>query len=186
MDIERIPSSALFVGRLDTRKGFPFLLDAWRQVVARHPEAKLYVLGSGPLRHKADEYLSRHGISSSVEFLAHQPEAELAGWYNRVQVVVVPSVFEGFGLAALEAMACGTRVVATDVDGLRDVVTRREYGALAPFGDARAFGGAVLAEFEESRRLSRSCVAEIAAACAWPVVAERYAETYAQVMESRG
>jgi glycosyltransferase involved in cell wall biosynthesis len=184
LGLERTPDTALYVGRLDARKGFLFLLRAWREVVARRRTARLFVIGSGPLQRKADEYLASHGIADSVIFLGRQSEEELARWYNRVRVVAVPSVFEGFGLVALEAIGCGTRVVATDVDGLRDVIKRPEHGTLAPYGDKDAFAQALLSELTHPSALSAGTVADVSSSYSWPVIAARYARAYERALES--
>jgi D-inositol-3-phosphate glycosyltransferase len=59
-------------------------------------------------------------------------------------VVIIPSVFEGFGLTAIEAMACGTPVIATDVDALRDVIEDGENGLLVPYNDIEALSTKIL------------------------------------------
>jgi glycosyltransferase involved in cell wall biosynthesis len=66
--------------------------------------------------------------------------------------VVVPSIFEGFGITVIEAMAAGTRVVGTDVDGIREILQSGEYGRLAPYGNHRALADAIIAELKEPDR----------------------------------
>jgi len=143
--VERIPNSLLFIGRLEKRKGIDFLLRAMPRVVKRIPDAKLYVGGT---ERKGQGRLQRYArdvhIEGNIEFVGFVPEDELNHWYNRIQVVVVPSVFEGFGLTVVEAMAAGTATIATDVDALRDLVENGVDGYLVGYGDTEALGDAIV------------------------------------------
>ena len=133
--------SVLFVGTLGGRKRGSLLLDAFTDVIQpRHPAATLTVVGqNGPPR---PGVFYRTGVS----------DTELAALYRRAWVYASPSTYEGFGLPYLEAMACGTVVVATRNPGSLEVLGDGEYG-LMPADDA--FGLAV-AELlgDEARRVS--------------------------------
>jgi D-inositol-3-phosphate glycosyltransferase len=65
-------------------------------------------------------------------------DSALNKWYNKISVVIIPSVFEGFGLTAIEAMACGTPVIATDGDALRDVIEDGVNGLLVQYNDVES------------------------------------------------
>jgi glycosyltransferase involved in cell wall biosynthesis len=82
-------------------------------------------------------------------------------------------------------MACGTPVVATNTEGLRDLVIDGVDGALAPWGDADAFAAKVVDQLRRPRRISRRRLREISANYAWPNVAPRYVEVYRAVLASR-
>ena len=113
--------SVLFVGTLDGRKRGRFLLDAFQQVVrAAHPEATLDFVGPpGP---------SLPGVTYHTGIT----DDELARLYRRAWVYASPSTYEGFGLPYLEAMACGTPVVASPNPGSREVLDDGRSGLLAP------------------------------------------------------
>jgi len=132
------PLRILCVGRLIPVKGHSVLLDAFSRARAELPGLTLAIAGSGPLEEKlrtrADEGVDWLGHVSPVE-----PELERAG------IVVVPSLGEGFGMVALEAMARGRAVVASDVGGLPEIVADGETGLLVPPGDADALAAALLA-----------------------------------------
>jgi len=180
----RLDDSALFVGRLDERKGFRFLLESWPDVLRQRKSARLYVIGAGPLRRWADEFIARQRVDGSVVFLGRQTEEQLVTWYNRVSVVVVPSVFEGFGLVALEALACGTPVVATDVEGLRDVVKDRCDGTRVPYGDPRVLANALAEHLAAPRRVDDERLERLRAEHDWHAVATSYREVFAEVEQS--
>lgn len=142
--VQRINHSILFVGRIDKRKGIDYLLGALPVIKQSIHDVKLFVCGQGRDKEKMAAYARSHGLEHHIRFLGFLPDTDLNFWYNRVNCVVVPSVFEGFGLTAVEAMAAGTSVIATDVDGLRDVVDDGTTGYLVPYGDKQALAARVI------------------------------------------
>lgn len=112
----------LFVGRLERRKGLPVLLEAFRLIKGRFPQARLEVVGpDGGLRRQVEWYIRRHRLDG-VELLGLLPDAELVGRYRSAWVFCAPAVGgESFGLVLLEAMAAGLPVVASDIPGYREV-----------------------------------------------------------------
>jgi len=172
----KIADSVLYVGRLARRKGLDFLLSSAALAAERIPGLKLFLAGQGPaekeLRHDAMEL----GIERHVCFLGFVPDAELNAWYNRCTVVVVPSAFEGFGMTALEAMAAGAPVIATDVDGLRSLIQDGETGILVPYGD-RAGLAKTIAELllnpELRASLGRRGAERARQAFSWEAAAQR-------------
>ena len=109
----------VFVGRPDTRKGFDLLLAAWPIVRLAVPDAELDVIGWQGMP------------CSGVTFHGRLPDVEAARIVGVSRVAACVSRLEGFGLAAAEAISAGTPVVATDVDGLRSVVTENVTGLFA-------------------------------------------------------
>ncbi|HXH21900.1 MAG TPA: glycosyltransferase family 4 protein [Dehalococcoidia bacterium] len=184
LGLERAPDWALFVGRLDARKGFRFLLESWVEVARRRPQARLFVVGSGPLEPWARRFVAQHCLEASVRFLGRQSEDGLISWYNRVSVVVVPSVFEGFGLTALEALACGAQVVASDVEGLADVVPDAGWARRVPYGDNRALAEGILGALQAPKAIPAAAIARLAQTYSWPQVAAMYLAAY-QSLESQ-
>ncbi len=104
--------------------------------VRRHVDAKLLMVGDGPERGPAEHLAWRLGIQDEVEFLGKQNHVERL--ISQADVLLMPSEMESFGLAALEAMACGVPPVATRVGGVPELITDGEDGFLCPVGDIAA------------------------------------------------
>lgn len=139
-----IEPSLISVGALDGRKRGRFLLEVFQDVVRRaHPDAVLMFVGpAGP---------SMPGVT----YYTGIGDTDLAALYRRAWICVSPSTYEGFGLPYLEAMACGTPVVATQNPGSREVLGDGEYGRLV---EDDAFGSTVvdLLRTESGRRAMAS------------------------------
>lgn len=182
LGLERLPGSVLFVGRLDGRKGIMLLARAFPHLLAAVPDARLYVIGNGPLRSAVEAFLDGKG-GERVTFLGRVPEEELVRWYNRAEVVVVPSAFEGFGLSVIEAQACGAVVVGTDRDGIRDLIGDGETGRLVPCGDERALAAAVASVLRDGERAAaiRRRSLDQARLYDWNLVAQRWRDIYRSV-----
>jgi glycosyltransferase involved in cell wall biosynthesis len=111
--------------RLVDRVGVDLLLDAWRSVVCAvdDPSLVLLIAGDGPRRRDLEQQAAALGIARSVRFLGRIDDDELPALYCAADLAVVPSrALEGFGLVVLEALACGTPVIATQVGGLPEVL----------------------------------------------------------------
>lgn len=125
------------VGRLGSEKGHLILLDAMAEVAKMIPEVKLLVVGDGPDRAKLNERAKNLGIFDHILWLGVKEQSEVFDLYSVMDVVVAPSLFEGFGLTAAEAMAAGRPVVASAVDGLNEIIEDNVTGYLFPAGDSK-------------------------------------------------
>ena len=135
----------LFVGRLDKRKGFLYLLEAFIMLKQEYPQLQLEVVGPfGPGECEPYQSLVQmHGITD-VRFVGYVSPAELPHFYRKADIFCAPSLgFESFGIVLLEAMASGLPIVASDIVGYRSVMTDGQEGLLAPPGQARPLAGAL-------------------------------------------
>lgn len=130
------------IGRLAPEKGQSVALTAWAQVVRTYPTARLMLVGDGKIRAELIAQTAQLGIADSVEFIPFT--APIQPLLSACDVVLAPSLKEGLGLVALEAMALERPVIAADIGGLREVVVDGETGWLTPGGDANALAAALL------------------------------------------
>ena len=147
---------ALAVGRLIEQKDHATLLRAFARVRERHPEARLAILGGGPLEAETRQLAVSLGLDGAV---ALPGRTEIRDWLERADVFVHTSRWEGFGIVLLEAMLAGLPIVATAVSAVPEVVADGKTGALVPPGDVDAVArelDALLADPELRRRLGEA------------------------------
>jgi glycosyltransferase involved in cell wall biosynthesis len=132
----------LCVGRLIPIKGHVILLRAFRRVLDERPDAQLDIAGRGVLEHGLKDFARELGLLDSVRFLGHVTPIQSA--IEQSLAVVVPSLGEGFGMVALEAMERARPVIAAAIGGLEDLVRDGETGLLVPPGEAEPLAEAIL------------------------------------------
>lgn len=153
--VSKVPLLLAHVGRLKKYKRLDLVLEAVAEVRKALPGVRLLVGGAGDHRPALERRARELGLGEAVRFLGRVSEEEKVKLYAEAQVFVNSSLKEGWGLTTIEANACGTPVVATDVPGLRDSVRHGETGFLVPFGDAPAFARAVKAILDDPALAAR-------------------------------
>ena len=118
------------VSRLEHIKGMDLVIPALAEVRKRFPDVRLLVVGDGSLRGSMEQQAHELGCADAVTWAGRQPQEALPQYYGEMDIVLMPSRSEGFGLTAIEAMACGCVVVASDVGGLPEVVSDGVCGLL--------------------------------------------------------
>ena len=178
------PFTVLCAGRMQPLKGQQVLVRALGQLRRTHPEipVRLVLAGTGSpdfLDHLR-ELAHAEGVAGDVVFCGSLPRPELARLMGSVDAVAVPSSSETFGLVAVEAQACGTPVLATDVDGLRHAVRDGETGRLVPGRDPAVWAEALhraAADPTAWRAMSRAA-ARRARELTWDDVAGQHVRAY--------
>jgi glycosyltransferase involved in cell wall biosynthesis len=178
-----VEGSLLFtVRRLVPRMGLEGLLRA----LAHLPGVRLVIGGSGILRASLERTATHLGVADRVRFTGFIPDAQLARYYQAADLVVLPSLaLEGFGLITLEALACGTPVVATPESGATDVLGSLESSWLAPDREPATFArtvATVLARLPGEKDLAVRCRAH-AARYGWSRVVGQYEQLYRQLQD---
>lgn len=125
----------IFVGRLAAVKGVPVLIEAFERLAARHPEARLEIVGDGPERARAEARVAERGLGSAVSFLGYQSADAVSELLGRADCLVLPSFAEGVPVVLMEAMASGLPVVASRVAGVQELVEDGVSGFTVPAGD---------------------------------------------------
>lgn len=172
----------LFVGRLNDQKGVEHLLHAMSSMKT---QVSLDVVGDGPNREALKQLAQQLGTASRIEWHGALPQSALPARYQRASALVVPSVDEGLGLVAVEALLCETPVVAFDSGGLRELIQHEKTGLLVKPGDRAALAGALddlLSRDARGSQLGRAGRIYALSAFAPESAARRYAEIYRQVL----
>lgn len=140
------------VGYLIERKGHHIAIEALAALLPSHPSARLIIVGEGEERPKLVASCQRLGVEDRVTFTGSLPNAELFRWYSAADLMLLASSREGWANVLLEAMACGTPVVATKIWGTPEVVAEAVAGRLVERRDGQAFAEAIrslLAEYPD-------------------------------------
>jgi glycosyltransferase involved in cell wall biosynthesis len=175
----------LFFGRLAEKKGVTYLLQAMPRVLERHPGLGLIVIGYGPLEGALKAEAASLGIEASVHFAGRKSHAEIGRFLRGSRVAVVPSIIdshgetEGMPTVVVEAMASGTRVVGSAVDGIPDVIRHGENGWLCREKDPEDLALKILTALDDpatSGIPGRGL--ETANRFDWSEVAARYVEVF--------
>lgn len=111
----------LFIGTLEPRKNLPTLLQAYAALPKSERLPLFLAGGRGWMADEIDTAIEKYNLKDDVFFPGFVPAQDLALWYNSAEVFIYPSVYEGFGLPVLEAMACGTPVIISDASSLPEV-----------------------------------------------------------------
>jgi len=175
------------VARFRHQKGLDVLLCAWRLLVEQLPEARLVLVGDGPLLASLQKLTVDLGITASVEFAGLC--SDVARQYQRGRVAVLPSRWEGMPNALLEAMACGRACVATRVSGSEDLLHQGERGLLVEPEDRDGLASALwllLTEPELALRCGQAARQHIEQQYAFERIMDRHIELYRELLQRCG
>ncbi len=175
----------LFVGRLEERKGFPVAVSAFAELARLYADLRLLVIGDGAERSAVDQL--EPDVRARVDMLGRVDDDRLASYLKAADVYIGPALGgESFGIVLAEAMAAGKQIVASDIDGYRDVARDGLEALLVSPGDAAALVAAVQ-EVLNDRRLAQS-LGEAGSRRAhefdWDVVSQRVLGIYEEVLEA--
>jgi glycogen(starch) synthase len=175
-----------FAGRLVYEKGVQHLVNAVPELRDRHPGLRLVIAGDGPHRAELQAEIARlklEPVVSFAGFVGDDPPATFAA----TDAVVVPSIYEPFGMVALEAAAAGAPLAVSSTGGLAEIVKPGVTGVTFPAKDPAALASAVsglLADEVSARRMARRARAMVARRYGWAAIAARTAGVYRQTIAS--
>jgi glycosyltransferase involved in cell wall biosynthesis len=168
----------LTVARLHKYKGIEYLIVAMR-LLREMPEAKLYILGKGVEEENLKSLVKTLDLERKVEFIREAiPNYEMPFLYRECDVYVQPSIIEPYGIAVLEAMACGKPVVGTKVGGMLDTIKDGETGFLVEPGNAKEIADRIRILRDEDKRaeMGKKARKRVVENFDWWVIAKRYQE----------
>jgi glycosyltransferase involved in cell wall biosynthesis len=178
----------LYVGRFDPRKGIETLVRAFNQLTDQLESVKLVIVGGseagqadGIERQRIGAIVDELGLGDRIIFAGRIGHDTLPFYYTAADVCVIPSHYEPFGLVAVEAMACGTPVVASDVGGLRFSVVPEETGLLVPPQSVDGFAnaiGRILSDEIWAKKLRKRATERVQQHFSWASVAVQLSNLY--------
>lgn len=177
----------LYVGRLHPVKGVDLLFGAWQAVMQHSRDVQLWIVGDGPERQSLECLARELGIEGHVRFWgAVHDMMQLKSLYSGARALVLPSRSEGLGNVLLEAGACGTICIGSDVGGIPEVIVDRETGFLFPSGDVEALARTIQHVLEmpegERQHISQRARQRIQEHFSLERVVDQYVELYQEVL----
>ncbi len=164
----------LTIGALVPLKGIDRLIGA--MALMRDTNAKLYVIGEGPERDALESRIAKHDLTDRVVLVGARPQMELADWYSAADLFCLASRREGCPNVVIEAMACGLPVVAADVGGVGELISKPNCGRLVSSPTAESFAAEIEAALGEN--WNREGIAAYGGARPWANVAEEVMSHY--------
>jgi glycosyltransferase involved in cell wall biosynthesis len=186
--VERIPGRLITTASADVAmKGLRYLLEALAKLRTERPEVHLTVIGKLKEGGHAAATIDDLGLRDHIEFISGVPEQRIIELYSEAQVAVVPSLYEGFSLPAIEAMSCEVPLVATTGGALPEVVGEDGVsGLLVPPGDADALAHRIAAALDDPdlrARVGAGGRARVLDRWTWAHTAEGTVEQYRALLE---
>lgn len=168
------------IARLSEQKGLTYLIDAMSLISKEN--IHLFIVGDGELRTELENKVKDLNLEEKVIFLGYRQD--IVECINSFDFCVLPSVFEGLGLVAIEAFMNGKTMIATDISGLNEVVTK-ENGVLVPLKDARALASAVeglSTDLQLRTKLATQAKKDYEEKFSYPLFLENYRKFYQKLM----
>lgn len=180
--------TVLYVGRLVVEKGVQVLLAAFARLSHLYPEANLIIAGSGPYSQELKSLASELGIADRVQFTGFVSETERNQLLAQSRVAVFPSLYEPFGLVALEAMSAGVPVIVSRTGGLAEIVEDGVTGLCFTPGEVDDLLRCLVAIFQNpdwAKELSQRARAKVEQDYTWDAVAQQTLALYQEVLKTR-
>ncbi|EID11258.1 putative transferase [Mycobacterium xenopi RIVM700367] len=175
------PPELLYVGRLEYEKGVHDLITALPRIRRSHPGTTLTIAGDGTQQDWLVEQTRKHRVRKAVNFVGHLDHHELLAALHRADVAVLPSHYEPFGLAALEAAAAGTPLVTSNIGGLGEAVIDGQTGLSCPPRDVARLAAAVRAVLDDPDAAQQRALAarqRLTSDFDWRTVAQETTQVY--------
>lgn len=173
----------LTVGNLVAIKGHTYLLDAMKLVLRERRDVLLVIVGAGSLSEVLGRKVAELKLEKNVLFVGWKEHGEIPAWISACDVFVFPSLNESFGVAVIEAMACGKPVVGTCVGGLPEIVRRDDVGILVKPADPKSLSEGILEAL--NKNWETGVITEFSRQYSFANIAEKIIRVYAKAFENR-
>ncbi len=176
----------VFIGRLVPQKGVEYLIRAIPLIVRNHGETKFLIVGDGWSRSNLESMATATGYGNKIRFLGFIPDSERIELLKSADVLVIPSIYEPFGIVALEGMTAGVPVVASNVGGLSEIIEHDRTGMLAYSENPESFAwcvNKVLSDHGYADWIIENAKKKVNEEYSWESVARKVSEVYKKTCE---
>lgn len=173
------------IKKLDRTYGIEYLIRGFALVEKKYQDARLLIAGDGPLLGELKNLARQLGCGRKIEFTGKIPHSQVPALLNQMDIFVMPSIRESFGIAALEASACELPVIASNVGGVPEVILDRKTGLLIPPQNPSAIADAVLyliANPDHRKKLGKSGREFVKKNYDWQKNAQRMESLYKEIL----
>jgi glycosyltransferase involved in cell wall biosynthesis len=177
----------LCVSACKQQKALDVLIDAFKIVSESLPSFNLVVVGDGPLRQELEALTDSLNLKQRIQFLGYQTAAQVANLLHGCELFVLPSRFETFGIAVLEAMACRKPVVATTAGGIPEIIKNSQNGILVEPDDPAALAEAMLLLLKDpglQQTIAKNGRATVETKFRWESTGRAYEDAFSRLIES--
>ena len=184
-DLEGRPK-ILFVGRLAKIKGVDILLKAFNKLLPKYPQAILYIVGKGEYKSDLERLTKTLSIEKSVRFLGFVPDEDLPRYFKSCDIFVVPSFRENQPITILEAMASHSPVIATNIEGIDEIIKHEENGLLVPKNDVESLENGIMRLLEDEKlydTLSKNGFATVERNHSYKRIGRNFIELFERLLE---
>jgi glycosyltransferase involved in cell wall biosynthesis len=176
-----------FAGRIVYEKGIQVLLDAAPKILANYNDVKFVIAGRGPCMDDLRAQAERLGISNRVYFTGYLNDVQITKMYKAIDVAVFPSLYEPFGIVALEGMLAGAATVVSDVGGLNEIVSHGIDGMKSYSGNCNSLADSILEVLfnqDLCKMIAANAHEKVVSEYNWEVIAKKTMEVYKETIKT--
>lgn len=172
----------LFVGRLTEKKGVKYLIEAMPKIIEKNPKTKLMIIGSGELENELKDLSEKLNVEKNIIFTGPIPNNELPRYYATADIFIGPSIItkegdrEGLPVSVMEAIASGCTVIATDLEGNKDLIENGENGFLVNEKDSRDIAKKIINLIKKPIKDKNNIRKKLINKFDWKIIKEKYGE----------
>lgn len=167
------------LGVLEEYKGHKYLIRSIEYIIKKRRDIICYIGGIGPLYNSLNSMIEKRNLSNYIKLLGYISDEDLIYWINAADIFVLPSLNESFGIAQIEAMACGKPIVATINGGSEEIIISEDYGFLCPPKDSKCLSHKILLALEKD--WDEGKIIKYAYKFTWENVAKEYIRIYQKI-----
>lgn len=182
-DFEKI---VFFAGRIVNEKGIQILLNAAPKILASYPNVKFVIAGRGPCLDELKGLTEFLGLSQKVYFTGYLNDVQITKMYKAIDVATFPSLYEPFGIVALEGMLAGAATVVSDAGGLNEIISHRIDGMKSYAGNANSLADSILECLYDDklcRQMAKKASEKVIREFNWDIISKKTMDVYKETIK---